>query len=465
MARTTISPPLTPGLTAPSLPARTQLLLEAPILPTLLRLAAPNVVVVLVQVVSSTLDAFFVGRLGADALAGVSLAFPVWILMVTMSAGGIGVGVASAIARALGAGRRSDANALVSHALAIALAMSLVFTAGVLSGGPALYRAMGGTGDALAAALAYSNVVFGGAVLVWLVNTFASIARGAGDMLRPALIVVAGEVVHLALAPILIFGLGPVPPLGVAGAGISLITSFALRALALAIYLRSGSSLVTLSLRVRGLRPSFLWEILRVGLPGSINTILTSLNVMAVTGLVGTFGTLALAGYGMAVRLEYLLIPLVFGLGTTLVTMVGANVGAGQIARARRVAWSGAGLAAVVTGGVGLVVALAPGSWLGLFSAEPEVLAAGEAYFRVVGPTYGLFGLGLAFYFASQGAGRVGWPLVGGFARFLVAVGGGWAAMSWLGGGLDGLFVAIALGFALFGGLLAAAVNASIRPR
>jgi Na+-driven multidrug efflux pump len=222
---------------------------------------------------------------------------------------------------------------------------------------------------------------------------------------------------------------------------------------------------VALSLQVRGLRPSLLWEILRVGLPGSINTILTSLNVMAVTGLVGTFGTLALAGYGMAVRLEYLLIPLVFGLGTTLVTMVGANVGAGRFGRARRVAWVGAGLAAAVTGSVGLVVALAPGIWLGLFSAEPEVLATGEAYFRVVGPTYGLFGLGLALYFASQGAGRLTWPLVGGFARFLVAVGGGSVAMSWLGGGLSGLFVAIALGFALFGGLLAAAVNASIHPR
>src|SRR5262245_56581742 len=113
-----------PSRAIPSaLSSRTQRMLEAPVLPTLLRLAAPNVVMVLVQSASSAFDAFFVGRLGAEALAGVSLVFPLWMLMVTMSAGGIGGGIASAIARALGAGRRADANALVAHATAISLVL------------------------------------------------------------------------------------------------------------------------------------------------------------------------------------------------------------------------------------------------------------------------------------------------------------------------------------------------------
>src|SRR5689334_9214277 len=117
MSQVAVAAPSEPSPAAPALPARTRALLEAPILPTLLRLAAPNVVVVVVQAASSAFDAFFVGRLGADALAGVSLVFPLWILMVTMSAGGMGGGISSAIARALGAGRRADANALVAHAL------------------------------------------------------------------------------------------------------------------------------------------------------------------------------------------------------------------------------------------------------------------------------------------------------------------------------------------------------------
>src|SRR5437879_2917616 len=110
MSQATIAAPVEPAPTERILPARTRALLEAPILPTLLRLAAPNVVVVVVQAMSSAFDAFFVGRLGADALAGVSLVFPLWMLMVTMSAGGMGGGIASAIARALGAGRRAEAN-------------------------------------------------------------------------------------------------------------------------------------------------------------------------------------------------------------------------------------------------------------------------------------------------------------------------------------------------------------------
>src|SRR5438045_3095998 len=184
--------------------SRTERLLTAPVLPTLLRLAAPNIVVVLVQTASTTFDAFFVSRLGAEALAGVSLVFPVWMLMVTMSAGGIGGGISSAIARALGAGRRADAHALAAHAVVIGLVMAALFTAGALAGGAALYRAMGGDGEALAAAIAYSNVVFGGAVAVWLVNVLASVARGSGQMVVPAVVIVAGELLHVALAPALI---------------------------------------------------------------------------------------------------------------------------------------------------------------------------------------------------------------------------------------------------------------------
>src|SRR5512145_2466288 len=146
-----------PG-TATLLP-RTRLLLEGPVAATLLRLAAPNVLVMVLQAAVSTLDAVFVGWLGSDALAGVSLVFPLVMLMQTMSAGGMGGGVASAVARALGAGRRADANALAAHAVIIAVTMSALFTGAILAGGPAIYRAMGGQGATLDAALAYSHLV------------------------------------------------------------------------------------------------------------------------------------------------------------------------------------------------------------------------------------------------------------------------------------------------------------------
>ena len=362
--------------------ARTRLLLEGPVASTLIRLAAPNVLVMLLQAAVTTLDAVFVGWLGGDALAGVSLVFPLVMLMQTMSAGGMGGGVASAVARALGAGRRDEANALVAHAVFIALGMGVLFTAGALAGGPWVYRAMGGHGATLEAALAYSHVIFGGAVAYWLYNTLGAVVRGTGNMALPATVMVANGALYLVLSPALIMGWGPMPRLGIAGAGLASVIAFALGSGILAVYLASGKSLVRLSPARLRPRWSLFREILRVGAPGSLNTVLTNLTIVLVTALVGPFGPPALAGYGMGARLEYLQIPLVFGLGAALVTMVGTNVGAGQLARAQRVAWVGAGLAAAVTGSVGLFGAFFPRVWLALFSPNADVLAVGTLYLR-----------------------------------------------------------------------------------
>ena len=198
---------------------------------------------------------------------------------------------------------------------------------------------------------------------------------------------------------------------------------------------------------------------MRVGAPSLVNNIMTNLTVVLLTALVGPFGTFALAGYGMGVRLEYLLIPLVFGFGSALVTMVGTNFGAGQRTRARRVAWTGALIAAGTTEAIGLTAALFPHAWLGLFSNEPEVLAAGAAYLRVVGPAYGFFGLGLALYFASQGAGRLLWPLLAGSLRLVSAAAGGWLILHQLPGELTALFAVMALALVLFGSTLAGAIR------
>lgn len=412
----------------------------------------------MVLALSSTADALYVSRLGPDALAGVALVFPIWMLMTTMSAGGFGGGVASAVARALGGGRRAEADALVGQALLMTVLLAAVFTVVPLMAGRAIYASMGGSGQVLEMALAYSNVVFAGAILVWMMNTLSSVLRGSGDMVFTAIVAVAGEILHLIIAPIMIFGFGPVPALGVQGGGISLVISYAIRVAVIAGYILRGRALVTLHPEIPRFRKALAWDILKVALPGAVNTVLTNANVMVVTSLVGAFGTLALAGYGAGARLEYLQIPLVFGLGTALVTMVGMNVGAGQAARARRVALTGAGLAAAVTGGVGLLSAIVPSLWIGFFSNDLDVLRVGETYSQIVGPTYGFFGVGLALYFASQGTGRVHWALLAGSARLAIAAGGGIIAF-WLGGDLSALFVAVAAGFVVFGGGQLAAIG------
>ena len=433
-----------------TLDPRTRLLLEAPIAPTLLRLGAPNVLVMLAQAGVGLIETYFVGKLGTDALAGMARVFPAVMLMQMTSAGAMGGGIASAIARALGARRRDDADALVLHALLIAAVFALVFMITVVAGGRWLYTRMGGSGGALDAAMVYSNWVFGGALLVWLFNTLSAVIRGAGNMALPAYVTVAGAVLLLPLSPLLIFGWGPLPGLGIAGGAIALLLYYLASSAVLAAYLWSSRSLLRPSLRGLQLRWALFADILRVGLVGTVSTVATNLAIGITTALVGAYGTAAIAGYGTASRLEYLLVPLVFGLGAPLVAMVGTCIGAGQRERALRATWIGAAIAFAMTEAIGLWAAAYPAAWLSLFNTEPAMIEAGSHYLRIVGPWYGFFGLGLVLYFASQGAGRLLWPVLGNIARLMVAVAGGWLALHG-GYAIAGVFAAQAAAMVVYG--------------
>ena len=429
---------------------RTRLLLEAPIVPTLLRLGAPNVLIMLAQTAVGLIETYFVGKLGTDALAGMALVFPVVMLMQMMSAGAFGGAIASSIARALGAGRRTEADALVLHSLLIALAFGLLFMTTVIGGGHWLYSQMGGTEGALEAAMRYSNLVFAGAAMVWIYNALSAVIRGTGNMAVPAIVTCAGVVVLIPLSPLLIFGWGPVPAMGIAGGAVALLANYLLGSIALAAYLWSSKSLLRPSFANLRFRWPLFRDILRIGLVGAISTVATNLAIGITTALVGGFGTAAIAGYGTASRLEYLLVPLVFGLGGPLVAIVGTCIGAGQRARALRATWIGAGLAVAMTEAIGLWAAAFPHAWLSLFNSDPAMLEAGTEYLHAVGPLYGFFGLGLILYFASQGAGRLLWPVLGNIARLVVAASGGWLALQW-GGGLTQVFIAQGMALAIYG--------------
>ena len=436
--------------------ARTKALLEGAIVPTLLRMAWPNVLVMMAQAATGLIETYFVGKLGTDALAGMALVFPCVMLMQMISAGAMGGGISSAIARALGAGRREEADSLVLHAVIINVALGGFFSAVMLLYGEPIYRALGGQGGELQAALIYSNVVFSGNVVLWLMNGLANVIRGTGNMLVPALVTIIGVLVLVPLSPCLIFGVGPLPALGIAGGGVAVVLFNVGGTAALLWYILSGRNLARL--RPTRLRWPLFREILRVGAVASLTSIQTNIVIGGTTALVASAaGSVAVAGYGTGARLEYLLIPLVFGLGAPLVALVGTNVGAGNRERALRIGLIGAAIAFSLTEAIGIMAALFPRTWLNLFSTDPRVVEVGVTYLRVVGPFYGFFGLGLSLYFASQGAGRLFWPLVTGTVRLLIAIVGGWLALRFT-GSLIWLFVLLAVGLAVYGLLMLAAV-------
>ncbi|MDA8446941.1 MATE family efflux transporter [Paracidovorax valerianellae] len=436
---------------------RTRRMLEAPLAPLMLRMAAPNVLIMVAQASAGLIETWFIGRLGTDALAGMALVFPIVMLMQMTSAGAMGGAIASAIARALGRRDRAAAESLAWAGLVIAVAFGLFFTVVLWWGGAALYRSMGGEGASLAAALTYSHVVFAGAVLIWLFNALSAVVRGTGNMALPAKVTTAGTLLLVPVSPLLIFGWGPIPGLGIAGGALALVLYYLGGTLAMCGYLRSRHSLLRLTRSGLQLRATLFGSILRVGLAGAVSTVATNLTIGIATALTGHFGPAAIAGYGTASRLEYLLVPLVFGLGAPLVTIVGTCMGAGRPDRALKATWIGAAVAFAMTECIGIVAALFPHAWLGLFGQDAAMHAAGSQYLQVVGPVYGFFGLGLVLYFASQGAGRLAWPVGGNIARLLVAgIGGWWALRS--GGTLTQVFMAQAVALVVYGLLNAAAI-------
>lgn len=450
------APVITPPLAA-EVDSRTRELLRGAVVPLLLRLAWPNVLVMLAQASTGLIETWWVSHLGTDALAGMALVFPVVMLVQMVSAGAMGGGISSAVARALGAGRRDEADSLVLHSIAVNVALGAFFSLVMLIFGPSIYRALGGTDGELQTALKYSNVVFAGNILLWLMNALASVIRGTGNMLVPAMVISVGVIFLVPLSPCLIFGVGPFPKLGVAGAGLAVVLYYAAGTAVLLWYILSGRNVARF--RWTRLRWSLFRDILSVGAVAAITSLQTNITIALATALVATAaGTNAIAGYGTGVRLEYLLIPLVFGLGAPLVALVGTNIGAGQKQRALRIALIGGAMAFVISEFIGLVSALWPHAWLSLFSPDPRVIETGSAYLRIVGPVYGFFGLGMALYFASQGAARLFWPLMSGTLRVIVAIGGGWLALR-LTGSVNWLFAALGLGLIVYGVVLTVAVT------
>lgn len=432
------------------LSARTRCILEAPVLPLLLTLALPNIGEAAARITFLAADALFVSWLGSDALAGAAIVFPLFLILQTGTASGIGSGVSSAIGRALGAGDHERARSLAGVTVVIALIGAAITTVLMVLAGPALYAAMGLAPQPLEMAVLYGAVLFGGSGFVWSMNLLANVSRGAGNMVVPAFAIAIGEVFHLALSPLLILGWGPLPALGIVGAGVAAVAAYAVGAIVLILHLVSRHALVRLGRRNLRWRGDEAREILKVGGLSALSALLFQITTFLVAGLIAGLGSTAIAAYGAANRLELLQYPITFAFGSAVITMVATAAGARDFERARRAAYTGA----AVAGGIGLVfaaIALFGANWMSLFTADPAIRASGALYLLCLAAAFPLTGVGLAAYFACVAIGHLAIPVLLAALRVAVVVVGGWLALR-LGFGLAGIALASAAAFALFGG-------------
>ena len=422
-------------------------------------LAAPTTLAVALQVIAMLAETWLAARQGTLALSAWAVVMPFTQLMGQMSAGAMGGGVVSAVARTLGAGKRQEAAELVAHAVLIALGAAALFMLGLAVFPRAVFGAIAGPAVAELAA-PYAVVLFGlGAIPFWLTNTLASVLRGGGRHGLAARVLVAGWGCYPPLAWLCMEPLG----MGLPGGGLAFGVVWWVAVVVMGVVVLRGGAGFVPALRVR-LRRALFWRILSVGLVACGLATIANLTIILVTAQLSRYGVAVVAAYGIAARMEFLMIPLVFGLGSAMTALVGRAVGAGDWATARRTAWAGGLVAFGLASAAGLFAALAPGAVAGVFTADPAVVAVATRALGIVGPAFGGFGLGMALYFASLGAGRMRWPMAAGVSRITLAAGGGWVLAHPLGMGMDGYFLGVALGITAYGALTAAAVRPGVWP-
>jgi putative MATE family efflux protein len=407
------------------------LLLLGPILPTLLRLSAPNVLAMSVAVLVGIAETWYVGQLGTIALAAMALVFPFGMLTQMMSNGAMGGGVSSAVSRALGASDLERARILAFHALVISVVAGVIYAFVFIAFGSVFYYWLGGRDEVLAEATKFSNVLFIGAVGIWVMNGLTSVVRGTGNMRVPSLVVLMTSLAQIVIGGCFGLGMGPLPRLGMAGVAGGTIVAYSAGSAFLLWYLMTGQGRLHMKLRGVKLQWPLFADILKVGALACLSPLQSVLAVLVVTGLIARLGIVPLAGYSIGQRLEFLLIPIAFGIGVAAVPMVGMAIGAGNIARARQVAWTAGLVSAFNLFVVGLIVTLFPQLWAGMFTSNPAVLTAAHEYLRWAGPAFGFFGLGLTLYFASQGSGKVLGPVLASTLRLIIVVGVGTWLTSW----------------------------------
>jgi putative MATE family efflux protein len=402
---------------------RTEHLLTAPALPLLVSLSIPSSIAFIVQSTVSLTEVWYVGQLGSTPLAAMALVFPMLMLMQMLSVGALGNAVSSAIARALGAGDRDRAEQLMWHGLALAIAGPITLLIAFLISGKFFLSLLGGSGAILELAFAYSAVLFGGSVTIWIMGVGSSIFRGLGDMRYPARMMIIGSLIQVPLSGALVLGYFGSPKLGLLGAAVSVIATSALMSAVIVLRLVRAELPANLRLSKAVFRLRHFSDIGRVALPASLSPISTVATILILTGLVGQFGEQALAGYGIGSRIEFLMSSLIFGIGAAMTSVVGTSIGAQNADRAEEVGWVGAGMSFVLGGVIGTLLAVFPHIWIPIFTDDPVVYDTAKRFIQIVGPCLAIHGVGWALYFASQGAGAMRGPVTALIARPLIAVG------------------------------------------
>ncbi|MDA0953860.1 MAG: MATE family efflux transporter [Proteobacteria bacterium] len=397
-------------------------LIGAPLGPTMLRLGIPGIIGALLTSLPGLVEATFLKSSGSEALAAVALVYPLVILAGMFSAGAFGGAVSGFVARALGAGDHAQANGVLVCAVLISIGLGALMWLFVIAVGPLIYEAATDNRAISEAAHYYATILFPFIPLFWLINMLSSVLRGAGDMIRPAFVAACLLVSYSLFAWWLIPSHDVATNDAIRLAALAMAGSYC-TAFAATIYFVARNT-QAIRFRVHDFNMALLVRILKQGSLAATQSFMTVLYALVTTLIFSRYGTDWLAGYGLAVRLELIMIPMIFGMGASLIAIVGAYAGAQRRAEAIAIAWQGILINVALMGTIGLALALMPDLWCGLVGSDTAVIGACSKSLQFIAPTYVFLALGLSCYFVSQALDTLALPVFGSFVRLAIVVSG-----------------------------------------
>jgi MATE family, multidrug efflux pump len=388
-------------------PASGSSLVEGSILRSLLRLAVPIVLANLLRSAYQLIDAFWVGRLGGAAVAAVAVCTPIIFLSSTLGLG-LGIACSTLVAQYAGAGNQRMANHVAAQMLLMAMVTSAALGALGCAVAPALLRLMGVQPDVYAGALPYLRISFASLTLAFAFTIVQSVMRGVGQVMLPLVIVLGTVLLNFVLDPLLIFGWGPVPALGVSGAASATFATQTLAASVALPVLRSGRYGTKVEWADFAPDWSLLKRAFALGFPASIEQSGRALGLTLMAYLIATFGTVAIAAYGVGTTVFGFVSTLAMGFSLATATLVGQHIGAGKIERATRIAYLSSTMACITLTAMGLAAFVGAYRIVAFFVPdEPAVIAEASHFLRVIALSFGLTGVQFVLIGVFRAAGHM----------------------------------------------------------
>ena len=399
------------------------------------KLAIPNLFSTILASTTVIFDLWYVGQIGVSELAGVAYVFPIYMLTSMLSNGAFGGAISGATARAFGSQDIFKAECIFRSAIVIALLGSIIMMAIFFGFVKTFFTFFLIDKEIVLSAFTYGNILLGGIVLVWLFNIIIAITRGSGNTLIPAISWSLVLISHIIAASmnfeyvdgqlillenvklfneILIFN-------SLEWSAISFLIGYLIGIFFICAFYYFGKHPFTFDLK-NILKFDGIIILLKSGSLASCQSIMTIGLAMFSITVIGTYGINWTAGFGIAIRLELLLIPIIFGIGGALIAIVGANVGAKKYSRAVNMTWKGTFFSVFIVGIIGIGFSIYPDVWSSLFTDDILIKETSKSYLRIVAPFYAFFALGLGLYFTCQAFNTLFWPVVGTFIRLTFVV-------------------------------------------